>query len=79
MISSIISAIITALHIPLGPLPQAHVGCLPQGNVKWFAHMGPLPQANNSIKTAFTHETSNFESDLLMKYVKYALDNAYIT
>ena len=49
----------------LGPIPHAHVG--------------GLPQANNSNKTAFTHELSNFESNLLMKYVQYALDNAYIT
>jgi len=51
----------------------------PQANVKWFAHLGCLTQLNNLTKTAFTHETSNFESNLLMKYVQYALDNAYIT
>ena len=49
----------------LGPIPHAHVG--------------DLPQANNSNNTAFTHELSNFESNLLIKYVQYALYNAYTT
>ena len=60
MISSIISEIITALHIPLGCLPRRMWAACPQANVEWFAHLGCLPQANNLTKTAFTHEISSF-------------------